>query len=156
MAKFFERISYKQINNFKTAKFFPFLCGFRKTTIPNTFFLKWWKSGKYLDKVDHISVILMDLSNNFEKINHCLVLAKLEASGFSTISLKLMQSCLCSRFERTKVTPFSHKVTVSLLPLTWIFCSRSLNHSLKYILKHDLTLIYDNLWSPHPFTSRYT
>ena len=45
----------------------------------------------------------MDRSKAFDTINHSLLLAKLEAYGFSMTSLKLMQSYLCNRFQRTSV-----------------------------------------------------
>ena len=45
----------------------------------------------------------MDFSKAFDTMNHSLLLAKLEAYGFSMISLKLMQSYLCNRFQRTSV-----------------------------------------------------
>ena len=65
-----------------------------------------WK--KNLDKGNEIAVILMDLSKAFDTINHSLLLAKLEAYGFSMTFLKLMKSYLCNRFERTSVnTSFS-------------------------------------------------
>ena len=51
---------------------------------------------KNLDKGNEIAVILMDLSKVFDTINHSLLLVKLEAYGFSIISLKLMQSYLCN------------------------------------------------------------
>ena len=62
------------------------------------------KSGKkYLDKGNEIAVILTDLSKALGTINHSLLLAKLEAYGFSMASLKLMKSYLCNRFQRTSV-----------------------------------------------------
>ena len=45
----------------------------------------------------------MDLSKAFETINPSLLLAKLEACGFSMASLKLMQSYLCNRFQKISV-----------------------------------------------------
>ena len=60
-----------------------------------------WK--KYLDKGNEIAVFLMDLSKVFDAINHSLLLAKLEAHGFSMTSLNLMQSYLCNRFQRTSM-----------------------------------------------------
>ena len=45
----------------------------------------------------------MDLSKAFYTINHSLLLAKLEAYGFSMNSLRLMESYLCNRFQRTSV-----------------------------------------------------
>ena len=65
-----------------------------------------WKRN--LNEGNEIAVILMDLSKTFGTINHSLFLAKLEAYGFSMNSLKIMQSYLCNRFQRTSVnTSFS-------------------------------------------------
>ena len=58
-------------------------------------------STKNLDKGNEINVILMDLSEAFDTTNHALLLVKLEAYGFSIASLKLMQSYLRNRFQRT-------------------------------------------------------
>ena len=60
-----------------------------------------WK--KHSDKREKIGVILMDLSNAFETINHSLLLAKLDAYGFSRASLKLMQNYLCNRQQRISI-----------------------------------------------------
>ena len=60
-----------------------------------------WK--KHLDKGNQNGVILKDLSKNFDTTNYSLLLTKLEANGFSTNSLKLIQNYLCDRFQRTKV-----------------------------------------------------
>ena len=58
---------------------------------------------KFLDKGNKIAVILMDLSKAFDTINHSLLLAKLEAYGFSMTSLKPMKSYLYNQFQRTSV-----------------------------------------------------
>ena len=89
----FERILYKQIDTFMTTKFSPHLCGFRKNNNAQYSLLKMietWR--KHLDKGEKIGVILMDLSKTFDTINHSLLLAKLDAYGFSRMSLKLMQN----------------------------------------------------------------
>ena len=92
MLKVFERILYKQIDTFMTTKFSPYLCGFRKNHSAQHSLLKMmetWK--KHLDKGEKIGVILMDLSKVFDT-NHSLLLAKLDAYGFSGTSLKLIQN----------------------------------------------------------------
>ena len=60
-----------------------------------------WK--KALDKKGYGGAILMDLSKAFDTINHELLIAKLEAYGFSNESLKLLHSYLSSRWQRIKV-----------------------------------------------------
>ena len=104
MSKVFERILYKQIDTFMTTKFSPYLCGFRKNHNAQYSLLKMietWK--KHLDKGEKIGVILMDLSKAFDTINDSLLLAKLDAYGFSRTSLKLMQNYLCNRQQRISI-----------------------------------------------------
>ena len=87
LSKVFERILYKQIDTFMTTKCYPYLCGFRKNDNAQYLLLKMketWK--KHLDKGEKIGVILMDLSKAFDTINHSLLLAKLDAYGFSRTS----------------------------------------------------------------------
>ena len=67
-----------------------------------------WGLKKYLDKGNLVSVTLMDLLKAFDTINDSLLLAKLEAYGFSLTSLEFLQSYLCKRFKRTAMNgPFS-------------------------------------------------
>ena len=47
--------------------------------------------------------ILMDLSKAFDTINHELLIAKLNAYGFSDSALQIVQSYLSDRWQRTKV-----------------------------------------------------
>ena len=101
MSKVFQKILYKQIDTLVTTQFSPYLCGFRKKHNAQYSLLKMietWK--KYLDNGEKIGVILVDLSKAFDTINHSLLLAKLDAYGFSRTSLKLMQTYLCSRQQR--------------------------------------------------------
>ena len=60
-----------------------------------------WK--KHLDKGEKTGIILMDLSKAFDTIDHSLLLAKLDAYGFSRTSLKLMQNYLCNRQQRISI-----------------------------------------------------
>ena len=60
-----------------------------------------WK--KHLDKRDKIGVILKDLLKAFEAINRSLLLVNLDAHGFPTTSLKLMQNYLFNRHQRSLI-----------------------------------------------------
>ena len=57
-----------------------------------TYVLEKWKNT--LDKGKHVGAVFMDLSKAFDTINHDLLIAKLEAYGFSTNALLLMLSYL--------------------------------------------------------------
>ena len=83
-------------------KFSPYLCGFRKNHNAQYSLLKMienWK--KQLDNGEKVGAIFMDLSKAFDTINHSLLLAKLKAYGFSNQALRLLQSYLCNRFQRS-------------------------------------------------------
>ena len=45
----------------------------------------------------------MDLSKTFDIMNHSLLLAKLDACGFSRTSLKLIQNYSCNRQQRISI-----------------------------------------------------
>ena len=102
LSKVFERILYKQIDSFMKKKFSHYLCRFRKNYNAQYSLLKMienWK--KQLDKGEKVGVIFMDLSNTFDTINHSLLLAKAKAYGFCNQALRLLQSYLCNRFQRS-------------------------------------------------------
>ena len=48
-------------------------------------------------------MVLMDLSKTYDCLPHDLVLAKMEANGFSIDSIKLMHSYLVGRRQRVKI-----------------------------------------------------
>ena len=56
-----------------------------------------------IDKKGYVGAILMDLSKAFDSLNHELLVAKLQAYGFSYSSLKLISSYLSNRWQRTKI-----------------------------------------------------
>ena len=65
-------------------KFSKFLCGFRKsysTQIALTKLIQNWQ--KSLDEKKIVGTVLIDLSKAYDCIQHDLLLAKLEAYGFS-------------------------------------------------------------------------
>ena len=71
----------------------PFSCRHRKgfnTQTALLSFLEKWKS--ILDKKGFAEAVLMDLSKAFDTINHELLIAKLNAYGFSEPSLKLSKA----------------------------------------------------------------
>ena len=56
-----------------------------------------------MDKGKAFGVLLTDLSKAFDCLSHELIIAKLNAYGFSLSALKLMQSYLSERKQRTKI-----------------------------------------------------
>ena len=56
-----------------------------------------------MDKGKTFGVLPTDLSKAFDCLSHELIIAKLNAYGFSLSALKLMQSYLSERKQRTKV-----------------------------------------------------
>ena len=63
--------------------------------------LELWKEA--LDKGKSAGAIFMDLSKTFDILNHDLLIAKFEASGFSENSLNYIKSYLLNRLQRTNV-----------------------------------------------------
>ena len=63
--------------------------------------LEKWKSS--VDKEKAFGVILTDLLKAFDCLSHELIIAKLNAYRFSLSALKLMQSYLSERKQRTKI-----------------------------------------------------
>jgi hypothetical protein len=80
------------------------LCGYRKGFSAQhaliTMIEKWRKS---IDKGGFAGSILMDLSKAFDCMNHELLIAKMNAYGFSKKALITIQSYLQSRWQRVKV-----------------------------------------------------
>ena len=60
-----------------------------------------WKHA--LDKGKMFGTIFMDLSKAFDTLDHNLLLAKLNAHGFSFNAIKFIQSYLSERFQRVNI-----------------------------------------------------
>ena len=59
--------------------------------------------------------MLMDLSKAFDSIDHNLLLAKLNAYGFSKSALRLIKNYLSNRWQRTKInSSFSSRTELLL------------------------------------------
>ena len=93
VSKIFERLMNKPITNYVEPCVSSILCGFRKgynAQYAIVRVLEKWKSS--LDNGENIGAILMDLSKAFDCIRHDLLLAKLDAYGFSLESKCLIYS----------------------------------------------------------------
>ena len=104
ISKVFERIIHKQIYSYMENKLSKYLTGFRKnhgTQHCLVTMLEKWKD--VLDKGEYICALFMDLSKAFDTINHDLMLAKLEAYGFSESSIQFMNSYLKDRTQKVQI-----------------------------------------------------
>ena len=104
VSKIFERIVYEQINSYMEPSFSHLLYGFRKNLNTQHSLLKMLEKWKLvLDKGCNIGAIFMDLSKAFDSLNHDLLLAKLNAYGFSANAIAYIKSYLPNRYQRTDI-----------------------------------------------------
>ena len=104
VSKIFERIIQKQFSSHVDKFLSPYLCGYRKgfnTQYALLSLIEKWK--KTLDNKGYTGAILMDLSKAFDTINHELLIAKLYAYGFSKDALKMINSYMSDRWQKTKI-----------------------------------------------------
>ena len=95
LSKVFEDLIYSQINTNMKIKFFKYLIGFRKNQNTQYALLNMienWKSN--LNKRNKITATFMDLSKYFNTLDHSILIAKLEAYGFDSLSLEFMKNYL--------------------------------------------------------------
>ena len=91
VSKIFERNMYTDIDSYMEKFLSPRLCGFRKghsTQHPLIVMIEKWR--KALDKGHNAAAVLTDLSKAFDCMNHELLIAKLEAYGFSNSALNMV------------------------------------------------------------------
>ena len=82
----------------------PYLCGYGKgfsTQYALLSLIERWK--KILDEIGFADAVLMDLSKEFDTLNHELLIAKLSVYGFNNESLKFIRSYFTNRCQRTKI-----------------------------------------------------
>ena len=104
LSKVFKKRIYSGINTYMSDKFSKYLTGFRKNHNTQHAFLNMienWRSR--VNKRNKIVAIFMDLSQPFDTLDHSLLIAKLEAYGFDSLSLEFLKNYLINRKQRCKV-----------------------------------------------------
>ena len=104
ISKVFERCMNKQISEYFETVFSKFQCGFRKGYSTQDCLLAMVENcKKALDQGNEYGTLLTDLSKAFDCLLHDLIVAKSYAYGFSTESLKLINSYFTERKQRVKI-----------------------------------------------------
>ena len=110
LSKVFEKITQKQVINQVNTFLSPYLCGYRKgfsAQYALLSLLEKWK--KTIDNKGFARGVLMNLSKEFDTLNHEHFIAKLHAYGFCKEFFILLISYLSNQLQRTKnITSFSY------------------------------------------------
>ena len=104
LSKVLEKLIYSQINTYRIDKFSKYLTVFCKNHNTQHALLNVienWKSS--LNKGNKIGDIFMDLPKVFDTLDHPLLIAKLEAYGFVSLSLEFMKNYQTNTKQRCKV-----------------------------------------------------
>ena len=102
-SKIYERCLYDQMYKYFNHILSKWQCGFRKSfSTQHCLPVMTEKWRKCLDKGSISGAILTDLSKAFDCILHDLLIAKLAAYGFDYQSLRIIESFLSNRHQRTK------------------------------------------------------
>ena len=103
LSKIFEKCMFEQMSQFFENIFSKYQCGFRKGFSTQQCLLamleKWKRS---VDNSKMFGALLTDLSKAFDCLDHELLIAKLNAYGFSLTALKLVHNYLSNRKQWTK------------------------------------------------------
>ena len=103
-SKIYEKTLFNQINDYIEPYFSHLLTGFRRNYSTQHCLIKMQEKWKHLlDNGYNIGVLFMDLSKAFDVLNHSLLLAKLDAYGFSLKSTAFIQSYLNKRMQKVNV-----------------------------------------------------
>ena len=104
LSKMFERIMFMQMFAFFEDIFNKQQCGFRKGYNTQQCLLKMlekWKRS--VDEGKVFGALLTDLSKAFDCLDHELLIAKLNAYGFSLPALRLINDYVSNRRQRTRI-----------------------------------------------------
>ena len=105
VSKIYESVVNDQMIEFFITIFDDFLGAFRKGYSCQSLLIKLiddWK--KSLDNNEKVGAIFMDLSKAFDCLPHGLLVAKLDAYGFSPSACELIASYLSNRRQRVKIS----------------------------------------------------
>ena len=104
LSKVFEKIMYDQLYEDAETFLNKLLFGFRKAhSTQHALFRLLQKWQKELGSSGIVGTILMDLSKAYDCLPHDLIIAKLEAYGLDTNSLRFLFDYLSCRKQRTKM-----------------------------------------------------
>ena len=104
LSKVFEKNMYDQLYEYAETIPNKLLCGFCKAhSTQHALFRLLQKWQNELDSSGIVRTILMDLSKAYDCLPHDLIIAKLEAYGLDTNSLRFIFDYLSSRKQRTKI-----------------------------------------------------
>ena len=104
LSKVYERVIYEQVLNYSEPFLYEIFCGFRKAHSTQHVLFKLltsWQNS--LNRGGSVGSILMDLSKAYDCLPHDLLLAKLQAYGFSKESIRLFLCYLTNRTQRIKI-----------------------------------------------------
>ena len=125
-------------------KFSKFLTGFRKNHNTQYTLLRMIENWKtQLSKRNRIGAIIMDLSQEFDTLNHNLFVAKLKASGLVLNAVSFIKSCLTNRYERCKIgNSFSQQeLNITRVPQRSIFGNEIVQYLQNY-KRHEVDQIH--------------
>ena len=98
---------FKQMSEYFESFLWKYQCGFRKGYNAQHCLLpvfEKWKSA--IDNRKMFGALLIDLSKAFDCLSHGLLIAKLNAYGFSVAALRLLQNYLSNRKQRSKINSY--------------------------------------------------
>ena len=90
-SKIYEKILFNQISDYIEPYFSDFLLSFQQNHNTRHYLIKMLEKYYLLDNTYNVGVLLMDLSEAFDILNHSLLLAQLNTYGFSLKSTTFIQ-----------------------------------------------------------------